>query len=79
VEKAMPYIWFGAAVSMIGLIMGFYWQHRRIWLRVEGARLMLGAHTNKNWFGIRKEVADALGKTGIDVDPKSLEKGRNLV
>jgi cytochrome c biogenesis protein len=77
VEKAMPYIWFGAAVSMIGLIMGFYWQHRRIWLRIDGARLMLGAHTNKNWFGIRKEVADALGKTGIDVDPKSLEKGRN--
>ncbi|WNQ09325.1 cytochrome c biogenesis protein ResB [Paenibacillus aurantius] len=74
-DTAMPYIWVGAAISMIGLIMGFYWQHRRIWLRIDGNRLALGAHTNKNWFGIRKEVADVLHKTGIVVDSKSLEAG----
>ncbi|MNC10383.1 Cytochrome c biogenesis protein Ccs1 [compost metagenome] len=74
-DKAMPIIWTGAAVSMIGLIMGFYWQHRRIWLRVDGGVLLLGGHTNKNWFGLRKECASILEHTGIKADPKSLEKG----
>ncbi|WP_438445561.1 cytochrome c biogenesis protein ResB [Gorillibacterium sp. sgz5001074] len=74
-DTAMPFIWVGAAISMIGLIMGFYWQHRRIWLRLDGGELLLGAHTNKNWFGLRKECADILGKTGIQVDPKSLDTG----
>ncbi|MEC0245705.1 cytochrome c biogenesis protein ResB [Paenibacillus chitinolyticus] len=74
-DRALPYIWIGAAIGMIGLIMGFYWQHRRVWLRIDDGRLVLGAHTNKNWFGVRKEVAAALDKTGITVDQKTLEKG----
>lgn len=75
VDRAMPYIWVGAAISMIGLVMGFYWHHRRIWLRIDNGRLSLGAHTNKNWFGIRQEVAQVLHKSGIEADPKSLETG----
>jgi len=74
-DRALPYIWIGAAIGMIGLIMGFYWQHRRVWLRIDDGRLVLGAHTNKNWFGVRKEVAASLNKTGITVDQKTLEKG----
>ncbi|MCZ8520578.1 MULTISPECIES: cytochrome c biogenesis protein ResB [Paenibacillus] len=74
VDLAMPFIWVGAAISMIGLTMGFYWHHRRIWLRIDGGRLALGAHTNKNWYGIRKEVSEVLRKTGIEVDPKTLER-----
>ncbi|TVY04532.1 cytochrome c biogenesis protein ResB [Cohnella terricola] len=77
VDKAMPYIWVGAAISMIGLIMGFYWQHRRIWLRVDGDKLSLGGHTNKNSFGLRADVAWALGRSGIEVSPKSLDNRRN--
>ncbi|TVY11573.1 cytochrome c biogenesis protein ResB [Paenibacillus cremeus] len=74
VDRAMPFIWVGAAISMIGLVMGFYWQHRRIWLRIDDRQLTLGAHTNKNWFGVRKEVVGMLQKTGIEVDPKTLER-----
>jgi len=77
VDRAMPFIWVGAAISMIGLIMGFYWQHRRIWLRIEDGRLTLGAHTNKNTYGIRAELAAALNKTGIAVEPKALDNRRN--
>jgi cytochrome c biogenesis protein len=73
-DTAMPYIWVGTAISMIGLILGFYWQHRRIWLRVDDGQIALGAHTNKNWFGLRKEAAAALRKNGIDVEAKSLER-----
>ena len=77
VDKAMPYLWVGAAFSMLGLLMGTYWQHRRIWLRIDDGKLSLGAHTNKNWFGIRADVAGALRKQGVDVDPKSLDNGGN--
>lgn len=77
-DKAMPYIWFGAAISMIGLIMGFYWQHRRVWLRIDDGTLSLGAHTNKNSYGLRADVAWALARTGIEVLPKSLDNRRNL-
>ncbi|GAA4870490.1 cytochrome c biogenesis protein ResB [Paenibacillus vulneris] len=75
VDRALPFIWVGAAISMIGLVMGFYWHHRRVWVRIDDGQLSLGAHTNKNWFGIRKEVAHILHKTGIQVDPKTLEAG----
>ncbi|MFC0214901.1 cytochrome c biogenesis protein ResB [Paenibacillus chartarius] len=75
VAKAMPFIWTGAAISMIGLVMGFYWQHRRIWLRIDGRKVTIGAHTNKNWYGLRSELASVLGKTGITVAQKALETG----
>jgi len=78
VDKAMPYIWVGAGISMLGLIMGFYWQHRRIWIRIDDDKLSLGGHTNKNSFGLRADVAWALGRTGIEVLPKSLDNRRNL-
>ncbi|MFC5699846.1 cytochrome c biogenesis protein ResB [Cohnella faecalis] len=77
VDRAMPYVWTGAGISMIGLIMGFYWQHRRIWLRIDDGRLTLGAHTNKNTYGLRSDIAQALGKTGIEVSAKQLDNRRN--
>ena len=64
-DRTMPYIWIGAGISMFGLILGFYWQHRRIWLQFESGKLLLGAHTNKNWYGLRKEVAKALYQVGV--------------
>jgi cytochrome c biogenesis protein len=75
VDKPLPYIWVGAAITVIGLAMGFYWQHRRIWLRIDGDRLLFGAHTNKNWYGLRREAAYALNRAGIAVDAKTLETG----
>ncbi|MBN3527668.1 cytochrome c biogenesis protein ResB [Paenibacillus apiarius] len=78
-DTAMPFIWVGAAISMIGLVMGFYWQHRRIWLRLDGQKLALGAHTNKNWYGLRNEVARALQTVDIEVDAKSIDRGGSKV
>ncbi|MEB3102784.1 cytochrome c biogenesis protein ResB [Ferviditalea candida] len=76
VDRAMPYIYSGAIIFMIGVVMGLYWQHRRIWLRIdEGNRLLLGAHTNKNWYGLKKDVSWALSQMGIAVEPKMLENG----
>lgn len=76
-DKALPYVWVGAVFSMLGLLMGSYWQHRRIWLRIDDGELSLGAHTNKNWYGMRSDVSWALNKVGIKVDPKALDNGGN--
>ncbi|MDQ0058233.1 cytochrome c biogenesis protein ResB [Paenibacillus harenae] len=76
-DRALPYVWIGAVFSMVGLLMGSYWQHRRIWLRIDDGDLSLGAHTNKNWYGMRSDVAGALKKIGITVDPKALDNGGN--
>lgn len=75
VDRAMPFVWIGAGIVMLGLVLGFYWQHRRIWLNVEDGELVLGAHTNKNWFGLRKEVSSFLNTMGISADEKSLDNG----
>lgn len=77
VDRAIPYIWVGAAISMIGLLMGSYWQHRRIWLRIDDGEVSAGAHTNKNWYGMRSDMAGALKKIGIAVDQKALDNGGN--
>lgn len=77
VDRAMPFVWLGLGIVMIGLVMGFYWHHRRIWLRIDDGVLTLGAHTSKNWFGLRREVAAFLKNMDVDVDEKDLENGGN--
>lgn len=75
IDRAMPFVWLGLGIVMLGLIMSFYWQHRRIWLRIDDGILTLGAHTTKNWFGMRREVSSFLAAMGIEADEKSLENG----
>ncbi|BAU29055.1 cytochrome c biogenesis protein [Aneurinibacillus soli] len=75
VDKSLPIIFFGACVCMVGLVMGFYWQHRRIWLEVVEGRLLIAAHTNKNWFGVKSEIVKILHTAEITVSAAQLEKG----
>ncbi|WP_410768324.1 cytochrome c biogenesis protein ResB [Fontibacillus sp. BL9] len=78
VDRVMPFVWLGLGIVMLGLVMGFYWHHRRIWLRVDDdGVLTLGAHTAKNWFGLRREVASFLKTMDVEVDEKQLENGGN--
>jgi len=46
----------GAMIFLLGVVQGMYWQHRRIWLQKRNGELWLSAHTNKNWYGIKKDV-----------------------
>jgi len=78
IDRVMPFIWIGAGIIMLGLVLGFYWQHRRIWLTLQQGELTLGAHTNKNWFGFRREIVSVLGKMDMAVDEKSLDNGGGL-
>ncbi|MBP1999505.1 cytochrome c biogenesis protein [Paenibacillus shirakamiensis] len=76
-DRAMPFVWIGLGIVMLGLVLGFYWTHRRIWLRVDQGRVTLGGHTTKNWFGMRREISSFLKQMGITIDEKSLDNGRN--
>lgn len=76
VDRVMPFVWTGAVIFMIGVVMGLYWHHRRIWLRFDEGILTLGAHTNKNLYGIRTELAAMLNRSGLTVDEKILDNRR---
>lgn len=55
----------GGTIFMIGLIQGMYWNHRRIWLKRTNGQVLLAAHTNKNWFGLKREIQAVIDGTGI--------------
>ncbi|MFD1849699.1 cytochrome c biogenesis protein ResB [Oceanobacillus bengalensis] len=64
-DYTLPFFGLGAAIFMIGVIQGMYWQHRRIWISPKGNGLLLAAHTNKNWFGISKDIEKIIENTNI--------------
>ncbi|HLT55957.1 MAG TPA: cytochrome c biogenesis protein ResB [Bacillota bacterium] len=75
-DRSLPFFGIGAAIFMIGVIQGMYWQHRRIWINPNNGKVLLAAHTNKNWFGIKKEIEIAIKDTNITMveDQQELDK-----
>ncbi|MDR6224547.1 cytochrome c biogenesis protein ResB [Desmospora profundinema] len=75
-DKSLPVIFFGLGIFMVGLSMGLFWFHRRVWIRWEEGNLLMGAHTNKNWFGLRKELEQATEKadTPLNFSPEQPEQ-----
>lgn len=66
-DYTLPIFAVGAIIFMIGVIQGMYWQHRRIWIHPNNKELFLAAHTNKNWFGIKKDIERVIKDTGINM------------
>ncbi|GGE38429.1 cytochrome c biogenesis protein ResB [Pullulanibacillus camelliae] len=64
----------GAMIFLLGVVQGMYWQHRRIWLRKINGELWLSAHTNKNWHGIKKDIAYLTDSLGIPEPVDQLEQ-----
>lgn len=76
VDRSLPFFALGAAIFMIGVTQGMYWQHRRIWIHPKGNGLLMAAHTNKNWFGVTKDIEKATENTSITMveDQKELDE-----
>lgn len=56
-DKTIPLLVVGAFIFLLGLTIGSYWNHRRVWVELlSDGNIRLAAHTNKNWFGIKKEI-----------------------
>lgn len=56
-DKTIPILFIGGLIFMLGVAIGSYWNHRRIWVeQLEDGSIRLAAHTNKNWFSIKKDL-----------------------
>ena len=64
-DRSLPFFGIGATIFMIGVIQGMYWQHRRIWIHPDGKGILMAGHTNKNWFGIKKDIEKVIEGTSI--------------
>lgn len=64
----------GGAIFMIGVIQGMYWNHRRIWIRRKEDEIWLASHTNKNWYGLKRELESITEQTGIDMPQDQSEQ-----
>ena len=56
-DVTIPILIIGGVIFLLGLAIGSYWNHRRLWVQqLEDGKIMLAAHTNKNWFSMKKDL-----------------------
>lgn len=56
-NKAIPMLFVGGIIFMFGIVIGAYFNHRRVWLELlEDGSIRYAAHTNKNWSTIKKDL-----------------------
>ncbi|MFC7060496.1 cytochrome c biogenesis protein ResB [Halobacillus seohaensis] len=74
-DYTLPFIALGGAIFMIGVSMGMYWNHRRIWVKPQENGAWIAGHTNKNWVALRREIDRAIDGTGIEkpIDQQELK------
>lgn len=72
-DVTIPIIATGFVIFLIGLTIGSYINHRRIWINAE-EDFTLSAHTNKNYFGLKKELNTALNENNYDEVIDKLEQ-----
>ncbi|TLS35630.1 cytochrome c biogenesis protein ResB [Pseudalkalibacillus caeni] len=58
---------FGGAIFMIGVVMGMYWNHRRIWIRRMDNEIWMAGHANKNWHGLKRELQTITEASGLNM------------
>lgn len=65
-DKTLFILLLGGIIFMIGVIQGSYWNHRRIWVQKgNDGNLLVAAHTNKNWFSLKKELESVKDYAGL--------------
>ncbi|MFD1413895.1 cytochrome c biogenesis protein ResB [Oceanobacillus jeddahense] len=65
-DRTLPFFFVGAMIFMIGVIQGMYWQHRRVWInKQKDNTVLIAAHTNKNWYGIKRDIEKAVEGTNV--------------
>lgn len=67
-DKSLPFLLVGGVICLIGLMMGFYFQHRRVWIRWQEGRIYLGAHANKNWYSLRRELQQIANQSRLKLE-----------
>ncbi|MBO8154911.1 MAG: cytochrome c biogenesis protein ResB [Bacillaceae bacterium] len=65
-DRTLPIFAVGAIIFMIGVVQGMYWQHRRIWIHPKDDGVWIAGHTNKNWYGLKRDFESILDRTSIN-------------
>jgi len=76
-DSSLWVIILGGIIFMIGVAQGAYWNHRRIWIQNKNGQVWIAAHTNKNWYGIKREIQTVLKDTKL-VIPEDQQQMDNL-
>lgn len=65
-NKTIPILFVGGGIFMLGVVIGSYFSHRRIWLEVApDGKIRYAAHTNKNWPAIKKDLDKVIVEAGL--------------
>ena len=54
-DLMLPVLFIGGAIFIIGVIIGSFWYHRRVWITVKDDEVLIASHTNKNYFGLKRD------------------------
>ncbi|PLS01620.1 cytochrome c biogenesis protein ResB [Neobacillus cucumis] len=73
-DSSLWVIIIGGIIFMIGVIQGAYWNHRRIWVQNKNGQVWVAAHTNKNWYGLKREIETVLKGTKLDIPEDQQQK-----
>lgn len=63
-DVTLPLFAIGFIIFLTGLFIGSYINHRRVWLKNDSS-FKIAAHTNKNYFGLKKELNKVLESEGL--------------
>lgn len=56
-DRSIPILIVGGIIFLLGLVIGSYFNHRRIWIeQLQDGTIRLAAHVNKNWHSIKKDL-----------------------
>ncbi len=73
-DLTLPILGLGGFIFMIGVIQGMYWNHRRIWVQPRENGLWIAGHTNKNWYGLKRDIQQVIAGTNIPEPNDQLER-----
>ncbi|WP_160721426.1 cytochrome c biogenesis protein ResB [Bacillus sp. USDA818B3_A] len=76
-DSSLWVIILGGIIFMIGVIQGAYWNHRRIWVQNKNGQVWIAAHTNKNWYGLKREIETVLKDTKLEI-PEDQQQKENM-
>ncbi len=71
-DLTIPLVAGGFVIFLIGVFTGSYINHRRIWINLEDGFTLAG-HTNKNYFGMKKELDQILESNSFNPVSDRLE------
>ncbi|MGE7091779.1 cytochrome c biogenesis protein ResB [Lysinibacillus sp. NPDC048646] len=71
-DLMLPVLFVGGTIFIIGVMIGSFWYHRRVWITVKEDEVFIASHTNKNYFGLRRELEKVLEELPLTIPEDQL-------